>query len=149
GGPQRGLLEHCVGDDGDLRGSALPQDDADLGDVRDLLQLLGDRRDAVPAGHALDLQDGGAVDGRGVVAHECLLVGGGRSRLRRGRVGQDRTSRAIASLASRTFSAPSSFEERAASTTQWPRWSSTSPSPTAWSARVTAEIWVRTSMQYT
>ena len=32
--------------------------------------------------------------------------------------------------------------------TQWPRWSSTSPRATACSARVTADTWVRMSMQY-
>src|SRR5690625_4384704 len=76
GGAQGVLVQDRVGDDRDLGRGALAQDDADLGDVLDVLQLLGHRGHAVRAGHALDLQDGGAVDRRGVGAHGVLLWGG-------------------------------------------------------------------------
>jgi hypothetical protein len=60
---------------------------------------------------------------------------------------QDLTRREIASAASWTDARPSSPPWRTASDTHAPRWSSSSPSATACSARVTAETWVRTSMQ--
>lgn len=67
--------------------------------------------------------------------------------LLRSAVRYERTSRAMASDASFTFAEGS--PARAASTTQFAKWPSSSPTATAWSARLAAEIWVRTSMQYT
>ena len=55
--------------------------------------------------------------------------------------------RAIAALASASFSSASGPPAAAASRTQWARWSSSSSSATFSSARVAAETWVRTSMQ--
>src|SRR5690606_28099057 len=89
-------------------------------------QLGGDRRGAVAAGHP-----GDPVGSRG----------------RHSVPPQDRTSRAMASEASLTLAVGS--PSRAASATQWARCPSSRPSATAWRARVAAEIWVRTSMQYT
>src|SRR5581483_6217155 len=60
---------------------------------------------------------------------------------------QARTRRAMAAEASATFSFAPAPPPAMASATQWPRWSSSSSSATACSARLTAEIWLRTSMQ--
>ena len=60
---------------------------------------------------------------------------------------QDLTRRETAAAASVTFSLASGPPSSMASVTQWPRWSSSSPSATACSALVTAETWVSTSMQ--
>jgi len=60
---------------------------------------------------------------------------------------QDLTSRAMASEASLTLLLASGPPSSMACATQWPRWSSTSPRATACKARVTAETWVRMSMQ--
>ena len=54
----------------------------------------------------------------------------------------------MASEASLTLASASGPPASMACVTQWPRWSSTSPSATACSARVTADTWVSTSMQY-
>jgi hypothetical protein len=70
-----------------------------------------------------------------------------RCRVRPARGRQDLTRREIASAASWTDARPSSPPWRTASDTHAPRWSSSSPSATACSARVTAETWVSTSMQ--
>src|ERR1700722_15589345 len=61
---------------------------------------------------------------------------------------QDFTRRAIASEASRTFSAAVSPPWATASATQCSRWSSSRPSATDCSALLTADTWVRMSMQY-
>src|SRR3954463_11426385 len=115
---------------GDRQGAGL-EVDPDLGDAGDGADLLGDRADAVGAGHA-----GDGVGGR---AHGGVLPLGG---------GQDRTSRAMASAASRTFSSASGPPAWAAETTQWLRCSSSRPRATDCSAFVIAETWVRMSMQY-
>jgi hypothetical protein len=60
----------------------------------------------------------------------------------------ERTSLAIASVASRTFASASLSPALAASTTQLPRCSASSSSENACNARVAAATWVRTSMQY-
>src|SRR5665647_1097338 len=129
--------ERLGGADRHLRGAAVHQLDLDVRDAREGCQLLGDRADAVAAGHALDAD----VDGLG--AHGVPPCGGalicGRCQLR--------TRRAMASAASRTFSSPAAWDSRAAFTTQWPRWSSSKRRLTAWNAFVTAETWVRMSMQ--
>src|SRR3954468_8569931 len=106
--------------------------DVAAGDAGDLGDLLGHGADAVAAGHADDGVGGGAHD---------------RS-LREIRVDQERTSRAMASEASRTFSSASRPPEAAASTRQWLMCSSSRPSATDWSAFVIADTWVRMSMQY-
>jgi hypothetical protein len=62
--------------------------------------------------------------------------------------GQDFTRRAIASDASRTFSAAVSPPSAAASVTQCARWSSSGHSATDCSALVAADTWVRMSIQY-
>jgi len=68
-------------------------------------------------------------------------------RRRAGSAGQDLTRRATASVASFTLASASGPPRSTASVTQWPRWSSSSPMATACRARVTADTWVRTSMQ--
>src|SRR5215469_269737 len=60
----------------------------------------------------------------------------------------DFTSRAIASEASRTLASATSPPSATAWATQWPRWSSSSPSATDCRALVAAATWVRMSMQY-
>src|SRR6185312_17286221 len=113
---------------GDGQGAGL-EVDLDLGDTGDGGDLLGDRVNAVRAGHAGDGVGGGA--------HGFLSDGG-----------QDRTRRAMASAASRTFSSASGPPAWAAETTQWDRCSSSRPRATDCSAFVIAETWVRMSMQY-
>jgi hypothetical protein len=63
-------------------------------------------------------------------------------------VHNERTIRAIASDASRTFALALSSPSATASVMQCARCSSSSPSATACNARVTAATWSRTSMQY-
>ena len=62
--------------------------------------------------------------------------------------GQLRSRRATAATASSTLASPAAGLSSAASRTQWRMCSSSSPRPTPCRARVTEEIWVRTSMQY-
>ena len=104
--------------------------DVDRLDARDLLDLLGDRGDAVAAGHA----------GHGVGlggAHGGLPLGG----IRNGRGGRwpRRPPRASARLRGR---------RRGGLHHAVVRWSSSSPRATDCSAEVIAETWVRMSMQY-
>jgi MFS family permease len=73
----------------------------------------------------------------------CLVAAPARRHLR----AQDRSRRDTAAAASFTFASASGPPCSTACVTQWPRWSSSSPRATACSARVTADTWVRTSMQ--
>src|SRR5262249_48923849 len=60
----------------------------------------------------------------------------------------ERTSRAIAAVASAILASASGPPPSIASRTQWSRWASRSSSATPSGARLAAAIWVRTSMQY-
>ena len=61
------------------------------------------------------------------------------------RSGSDETGDGVGGLLLASASGPPAC---AASSTQWAMCSSSRPSATAWSALVTAETWVRMSMQY-
>src|SRR5690606_32033429 len=106
---------------------------AHVGHAGQLADLLPHRTHAVAAGHSADGDGGG---GHGVPR---LWVWGD--------IGQERTSRAIASEASRTFASASSPPWARAWATQCLRCSSSSDRAKERSALFTAEVWVSTSMQ--
>src|SRR4029079_4356345 len=105
--------------------------DVDAGDAGDLEDLIAHGRDAVLAGHPGHGEGGGA--GHGSPRDAC---------------DQERTRRATASEASLSLASASGPPDCAACSTQCARCSSSRPSATAWSALVTADTWVRMSMQY-
>src|SRR3954447_8693482 len=138
GGADGGLVDRRLAGDGQAAAGEVDVDGGDAGDLRD---LLGHGVDAVAAGHA--------DDGVGGAAHGVLSRKWDNGRERRsGADRQKRTRRAMASEASRTFSSAWGPPALAASTTQWLRCSSSSPSETACSSLVIAETGVRMSMQY-
>src|SRR3954447_11820322 len=120
---QRGDAGH-----GHPRGGAGVQVDGHVLDAVQGAELARHRGHAVLAGHAVDAVGGGG-------AHRSLL---GSCGLGMG-VYYERTSRAMASEASRSFASRSGPPAATASTTQCSRCSSSSPRATACSALVAAD----------